>query len=172
MLDKPCDGWCHMHFFDVDMVLSYLGYLCYEGNGPFEWLKACKFGLDNQLPVTLQFETEGKGKVILISDFTRTCMLPTPAIHNEELVIYDDYNVMNLIENLVMDIDRDFDSWISQWIAMSGSHDLSKEDERFITDRKHIPDMEYQAYEQLELQLKKALRETESAWLRMQWKGR
>lgn len=167
MLEKPCHGWCHMHLFDVDIELSYLSYLSYdEASGPFEWLKACQFGLDNQLPVTLAFATEGKGDVILISDFTRTCLLPAPAIHTAELLTYDNYTVMQLVEEMITDINRDFESWITDWIALDGSHDLSEEDEAYIAEMNRIPGMAFRAYEKLEMRLKKALREMESAWLR------
>ena len=168
MLKKPYAGWSRMQLFEVDMEISYLSYLCYCGNGPFEWLKACKFGLDNQLPVTLQFGTEGKGNVILIADFTRTCMLPAPAIYDTDLLIYDDYNVMDLVEEIFTDINRDFESWITEWIALDGSHYFSNEDRAYIAEMNCIPELEFLAYEKLEMRLKKALRETESALLRMQ----
>lgn len=171
MLKKPYNGWSRMHLFDVDVEISYLSYLYYDATGPFEWLKACKFGLDNQLPVTLQFGTEGRGDVILVSDYTRTCMIPAPAIHDTNLLIYDDYNVMDLVEELVMDINHDFENWITEWIALDGSHYLSNKDSNYIAGMDRIPGMEFRAYEKFEMRLKKALRETESAYLRVQWKG-
>lgn len=166
MLEKPCNGWCHMHLFDMDMELSYLAYQWYDGVGPFEWLKACQYGLDHQLPVKLVFGTEGKGDVILISDFTRTCLQPAPAIHTAELLTYNNYTVMQLVEEMITDINRDFERWITDWIALDGSHDLSEEDKAYIAEINRIPGMEPRAYEKLEMRLKKALRETESAWLR------
>lgn len=167
MLEKPYYGRCHFHLFEVDMELSYLCHLCYaDGSGPFEWLKACQFGLDNNLPVTLAFESEGRGRVILISDFTRTCLLPSPLIHPTKLLVYDNYTVMQLVEELFADINRDFESWIIHWINMDGNHDVSEEDRQYMRDMQVSPDTEFLVYEKLEKRLKRALRDMESAWLR------
>lgn len=165
ILEKPYAGWSYIHLFDLEMELSYLG--C--GNAPFNWLSACKYGLNHHLPATLLFYSERWGDAIVIADERRTSILPA---HEDEasLLVYEDYNIRRLTEDIIMDISRDFDSWIKEWVAEPVNPYLSEEELKYM-DEMYWQGQEFKATERLEEQLKTALRETESAYLKRKWKA-
>ncbi len=166
MLEKPYAGWSYIHLFDFEMELSYLG--C--GNAPFDWLSACKYGLDHHLPVTLLFYSEKCGEAVVTADMHHTSILP--ACEDEgNLLVYEDYNIRNLTEDILTDINRDFDSWIKEWVAEPFNPYLPRaEYENMEKMRRQRQD--FRETERLEEQLKTALRETESSYLRGEWKER
>ena len=78
---------------------------------------------------------------------------------------------MNLTEDIVTDINRDFDAWIEEWYDYEiwGLRDLSQEDIKFRNKRLGAEGFFWRNV-RLDLRLKTALREAESAWLRRKWK--
>ena len=60
MLSKPKNGWSDLKICGFEMCISDIQDI------PTHWLQACLFGLDNRLPITWYFDTEGTvGYVIL-----------------------------------------------------------------------------------------------------------
>lgn len=167
MLKKPRDGWSRFHLFDVDIVISYL----FANDNPFGWLKACQFGLENQLPATLQFDSEERGDTAVIANDRHTTIFINDAYDGISMYIYEDYNILNLTEDIFMDISRDFDSWIEEWIALAGSPCLSS-NTNFMAEMWRRQGADFWENETLGFCLKKTLREVESALLGIQWKGR
>lgn len=161
MLEKPNAGWGRLRLFDVDMEI---GCDC-DWDAPLIWLKACKYGLEHKLPITLHFDS-GEESAMVIADENRTNILYNDYHGEEFFYVYESYNRMNLAEDIIMDINRDFDSWIAEWFAYeSYERYLSREDMEF--RNKCIWGGEYfRENERLELHLKTALREAESVWLK------
>ena len=85
--------------------------------------------------------------------------------------VYEVYSKINLTEDIVTDINRYFYAWIEEWYDYEiwGLRDLSQEDIKFRNKRLGAEGF-FWRNERMELRLKTALREAESAWLRRKWK--
>ena len=165
MLKKPYAGWSHIDLLDFNMEVSYN----YSGNAPFNWLFACKHGLDYHLPAALLFDSEGYGEVVVVADECHTSILYTDIAEMSLITVSEEYNLMNLTEELVMDINRDFDSWVKEWIAEPINPYLSSEEREYM-NMLHWQGCYYRETERMEERLKTALRETESSWLKRTWR--
>lgn len=67
-----------------------------------------------------------RGDTTIIADNRHTTIFINDAYDGISMYIYEDYNILNLSEDIFMDISHDFDSWIKEWIAYVGSPCLSK----------------------------------------------
>lgn len=167
MLKKPYKGAAGIHFFDIDIEF-FTDWEYGSDNAPIHWLKACKFGLEHDLPVTLAFLGDGDIHAEVIADEDRTSVW---FVGEDTFYVYEGYGKMNLTEDIVTDINRDFDAWIEEWYDYEiwGLRDLSQEDINFRNKRLGAEGF-FWRNERVELRLKTALREAESAWLRRKWK--
>lgn len=168
MLEKPHDdGWSRLQLFDVDIEIN-----CYFGKDcPFNWLKACQFGLENRLPATLFFDAQDSGTiVVVIADDSHTTIFIDDAYDGKLVHIYDYYNIMNLTEDIFMDISRDFDSWTESIYCFGDPRYFSRKDIEF-QNKMRTQGQYFRETERVELRLKTALQETESAYLKRKWKA-
>ncbi len=166
MLEKPSGGDSAIHLFDLDMRIESALY--FHANPPFNWLSACKYALENHLPVTLPFYWNMTSTFVIADDY-RTSILYDCYFPNRKMWVYEGYTIMNLTENIFTDISRDIDSWVNEWIAINPF--LPQEEKHYMYTHENII-FPYFATERIEMRLKTALRELESAYLRRKWKGR
>lgn len=165
MLGQPRDGWSRLHLFDIDIEVD-----CFFGDdNPFNWLKACKFGLEKQLPATLLFDSEELGQTIVIADGSRTTIFIDDAYKGMSMRIYEHYNIRNLAEAIIMDINRDFNSW-KECIGYFGHPKYSSREDIEFQSKMLMQGQYFRELERVEMRLKTALRETESALLKRNWK--
>lgn len=164
MLEKPHDGWCHMQLFDVDIVLD----ADWDDDNPFDWLQACQVGVEKQLPATLIFKSEFR-EIVMIADNNHTKIWTDDGFDdNKSLLVYDNYNIEHLTEDIFMDINRDFDDWIKEWIVY-GFQSSHRQYDDFMY-KMSIQGQFFRETEQIEMRLKTALRKMESALLKRKWK--
>lgn len=109
MLTKPLNGRCVFSLFDFSIPMSCVTDI------PFDWLKTCKFGLENEDEVSLILADHGNEYILFLLMLGRSCLLKD--IEGKRSVEECEIDLEGFTERLLMDIQRDFEEWVNWYPA-------------------------------------------------------
>ena len=82
---------------------------------PFDWLKTCKFGLENEDEVSLILADHGNEYIVLLLMLGRSRLLKD--IEGKRSVLECGIDLEDFTKRLLMDIQKDFEEWVNWYPA-------------------------------------------------------
>ncbi len=121
MLTKPVNGRCNFSLFDFEVQMSCVRDI------PADWLKTCKYGLEDGLPVSFTLLDNGYEYAILLFDGNRASILDI--IDGEKKLSQYNMGLAEFTEKLLEDIESDLDKWVNWYPAkLLGEPDAGREE--------------------------------------------
>ncbi|MDO4864538.1 MAG: hypothetical protein Q4A05_10250 [Ruminococcus sp.] len=117
MLSKPVHGWSTFSIRDFKAHVSDLVDI------PFDWLHACKNGLENRIPIALYIDEEGKEDYI-IAHISETYIIT----EDEDMLLkyFNNIGMYDITYMLIDDIKAFFDDWVHFIPYQVSDEDLTK----------------------------------------------
>lgn len=109
MLSKPFNGRCLFSMFDFNIQMSCVTDI------PFDWLKTCRFGLENNTEVSLVLTDYGNEYIVLLLALGGGLILKD--IEGKKSVEECRTNLEDFTEHLLMDIENDLEGWVNWYPA-------------------------------------------------------
>lgn len=107
MLSTPSAGWSVFTLDDFQTSASYMTDI------PFDWLRACKNGLQYVIPASFYLDAEGS-ECLITSDWDCTYIISRSSGTNT--LYKSNVNLGQFAEMLLTDLKKDFDLWAG-WVT-------------------------------------------------------
>ena len=121
MLAKPENGFVHVSLGDFEAQANYIFDI------PFDWLKACRYALENKAPLTL-FIDAGAQNFCYITSFYDTAYIVTHKAGKKdaELKTINGLDFMDITDMLLRDIEANFEEWVRGYIFEDTEKDFAR----------------------------------------------
>ena len=92
---------------------------------PFNWLIACKNGLEHNIPVSLYIEEEGSNSII-VTYYYSTHIIIEDEDMNRSLKTIDDIDFLDITYMLLNDIKDNFEDWVKWFVYEDSESDFER----------------------------------------------
>lgn len=119
MLSKPRYGWSEVTLGDFKTSASNLD------DVPFDWLRACKNGLEYGLPISLYIEEEGSNSIIVTYYYSTHIIIEDEEL-NRNLKTIEDLDFMDITYMLLNDFRDNFEDWVKWFVYEDSETDFER----------------------------------------------